>query len=291
MTPENGLADDYLQLLKGAVSHTLYGEVDGGVHYRRNVVARALFALLRLRDIQPVRTGPKAVSERAQGRDWPVFAQTMIGTARLDSLEACVEDVLRRHVPGDLIEAGVWRGGASIFMRGLLKARGAADRKVFLCDSFAGLPPADPSVEADVEGEQWHKLKHLSVSLEDVRANFARYNLLDDNVRFVQGWFKDTLPELRGHVWALIRLDGDMYESTMDALTHLYPGLAPGGYLVIDDYMIDACRQAVHDYRKAHAIDEPIQTIDWTGAYWQRTAPAGKPAAAEAAPSQPDSEP
>lgn len=107
-----------------------------------------------------------------------------------------------------------------------------------------------------------------------MKANFARYGLLDDNVRFVKGWFKETLPTLSDERWALIRLDGDMYESTMDGLTPLCPDLTLGGHLVIDDYWgVEACRQAVHDYRDEHAIHEPIRRIDWTGAYWQRLAP------------------
>ncbi len=270
MADDDSLADAYLQLLKGALTHTLYAGMDGGVHFRRNLPARGLLGLLRRANILPVKTGPRAARNRAQGRDWPVFAQTMIGTARMDSLQACVEDALRSGVPGDLVEAGVWRGGASIFMRGILKARGADDRLVWACDSFEGLPRPDPAFSADVEGELWHAFAPLRVTLEEVQRNFDRYGLLDDNVRFVKGWFKDTLPDLSGRTWSVIRLDGDMYESTMDALTHLYPGLSPGGYVVIDDYFVDACRQAVHDYREAHDVPEQIHTVDWTGAFWQR---------------------
>lgn len=82
-----------------------------------------------------------------------------------------------------------------------------------------------------------------------MRANFARSGLLDDQVVFLQGWFKDTLPAIPpGQRFALVRLDGDLYESTLDALTHLYPNLSVGGWLVVDDYgVIEACRQAVHD--------------------------------------------
>ena len=70
---------------------------------------------------------------------------------------------------------------------------------------------------------------------------------------------------------ALLRLDGDLYESTMDALVHLYPKLEPGGYLIVDDYGdIPACRQAVHDYRSRHGITEEIEPIDWTGVFWRK---------------------
>ncbi|MDX6691169.1 MAG: O-methyltransferase [Solirubrobacteraceae bacterium] len=267
----SGLADEYIALLKGAVAHTLYADGDQGLYFRRNLPARGLLALLRACGIVPLRTGARAARAREHGRDWPVFAQTMIGTTRLDSLQDCVDDVLRSEVPGDLIEAGVWRGGAAIFMRGILEARGADDRLVWVCDSFEGLPEPDPAVRADVEGERWHKLAHLRVSEEEVRQNFARYGLLDERVRFVKGWFKDTLPRLSDRRWALIRLDGDMYQSTMDGLTHLYPRLSPGGYLVVDDYAVDACRRAVDDYREANGVPEPLQKIDWTGVYWQKS--------------------
>lgn len=270
MTDDDDMTDQYLQLLKGAVSHTLYDQTDAGLYFRRNLAARSLFWLLRRRGIVPVRTGGRTARDRAEGRDWPVFAQTMIGTARLDSLQACIDEILRARVPGDLLEAGVWRGGAAIFMRGVLKARGDSERCVWVCDSFAGLPKADSSVPADADGEPWHTLKPLRVSLEDVQANFARYGLLDDQVQFAKGWFKDTLPALSDRTFALIRLDGDMYGSTMDTLTALYPSLAPGGYLVVDDYYVPACRQAVNDYRAANNIDEPIQKVDWTGVLWRK---------------------
>jgi O-methyltransferase len=261
-------------LLKGALTHTLYAEIDGGINYRRNLLGRALFAAMRRRQIMPVRTGPLAHRERMQGNDWPVFAQTMVGRARIDNLQRCIEDVIADDVPGDLVETGVWRGGSAIFMRGVLKARRVTDRTVWACDSFEGLPPPTPGVDAD-SGAIWHRWKPLSVSLEDVQANFARYGLLDDNVKFVKGWFKDTLPGLRDQRWAVIRLDGDMYESTTDALTHLYPSLNPGGYLIVDDYWgVDACRRAVHDYRDEHDVREPIKRIDWSGVYWRREAPS-----------------
>ena len=105
-----------------------------------------------------------------------------------------------------------------------------------------------------------------------MKENFRRYGLLDDRVRFLQGWFKDTLPTVRDRRWAVIRLDGDMYESTMDALINLYDNLSPGGFAIIDDYgCIPACKQAVEDFRVARGITDPIQTIDWTGVYWRKS--------------------
>lgn len=213
---------------------------------------------------------------RAEGRDWPVLAHTMIGVKRLDALHYCVEDVLERGVAGDFIETGVWRGGASIFMRGALKARGITDRVVWAADSFEGLPPPNPERYPQDAGNIFHQQSELAVSLEQVQENFRRYGLLDDQVKFIKGWFRDTLPRAPIARLAILRCDGDLYESTFDALTHLYPKLQRGGYAIIDDYGdLGACRQAVTDYRAAHRIDDQIIPIDWSGAFWQKASGTG----------------
>jgi O-methyltransferase len=156
-------------------------------------------------------------------------------------------------------------------MRAILQAHGDASRRVWVADSFQGLPPPDPAKYPADEGDTHHTHADLAVSLEQVRSHFERYGLLDDRVRFLKGWFKDTLPAAPIERLAVARLDGDMYESTMDALKSLYPKLSPGGYLIVDDFgYAEACRQAVHDYRGAHGITEEIVTIDWTGSYWRK---------------------
>jgi len=208
---------------------------------------------------------------RMEGRIWPVVAHTMIGLKRLDNLEFCIEQVITNGVPGDLIETGVWRGGATIFMRAVLKTYGVTDRCVWVADSFKGLPAPDTGKYPYDVGDTLHEARELAVSLEDVKANFERYGLLDDQVRFLKGWFRDTLPVAPIERLAVLRLDGDMYESTMDTLVNLYPKLSEGGYAIVDDYgAIPACRQAVHDYRSANRITEKIRNIDWTGAFWQK---------------------
>jgi len=214
---------------------------------------------------------PFDLRSRGEGRDWPARAHTMIGIKRLDALHYCIEDVLNREVPGDFIETGVWRGGAAIFMRGALKARGVTDRLVWAADSFAGLPQANAEKYPHDATYKFDQHRDLAVSLEEVQNNFRRYGLLDDQVRFLEGWFRDTLPGAPIRRLAVMRLDGDMYESTMDALTHLYPKLARGGYAIIDDYGdVPGCKQAVLDYRAAHGITEDIVTIDWTGVFWKK---------------------
>jgi Macrocin-O-methyltransferase (TylF) len=208
---------------------------------------------------------------RSEGRDWPSCAHTMVGLKRLDNLQFCVEDVLARGVPGDLIETGVWRGGAAILMRAILKAHEVTDRCVWAADSFAGLPPPNPAVYPADAGLTFNQFRELAVPLEEVQENFRRYGLLDDQVRFLKGWFRDTLPTAPVRRLALVRLDGDLYESTMDSLSNLYPKLEVGGYVIIDDYHdIAACRQAVLDYRAQHGIREDMARVDWTAVYWKK---------------------
>jgi O-methyltransferase len=205
-----------------------------------------------------------------EGSTWSRGAETMIGRARMRNIRHCVESVVRDGVPGDLIEAGVWRGGACIYMRGILAAHNES-RGVWVADSFCGLPEASHLVDkADKWMESIHSESELAVSSDEVRSNFANYGLLDESVHFVEGLFHDTLPGLEGP-WAVIRLDGDMYESTMDGLRNLYPALSPGGFLIVDDYgWIPPCRQAVDDYRQEQGINEPIQRIDSNGVFWRR---------------------
>jgi Macrocin-O-methyltransferase (TylF) len=198
---------------------------------------------------------------------------TMIGLQCSDNVHACVEDVLSNDVPGDMIEAGVWRGGTTMLMRALLKVHGVTDRKVVAADSFQGVPPPDPGRYPADQGSQLYTWDRLAVSLDLVKEHFKRFGLLDDQVEFVEGWFRDTLPALSNRTWSIVRLDGDLYESTIIGLESLYPGLSKRGYLIIDDYgAIRKCRQAVHDYRDAHGIEEEIQRIDWTAVYWQKQA-------------------
>jgi O-methyltransferase len=203
-----------------------------------------------------------------EGVIWPEIGFTMIGRARMRNIRECVESVIADGIPGDLIETGVWRGGACIYMRGILAAHDQ-DREVWVADSFAGLP--EPHHPADA-GADFHTYDTLAVSLDEVRENFARYRLLDDRVHFAKGWFRDTLPALCDRTWAVVRLDGDMYESTMDGLTNLYAGLSPGGYLIVDDYGdIPNCKRAVDDFRAENNISDPIETIDALGVFWRKS--------------------
>ncbi|WP_205808112.1 TylF/MycF/NovP-related O-methyltransferase [Micromonospora sp. HNM0581] len=227
--------------------------------------------LLRNRGLELVLRFPFDADARANGRDWPPEADTMIGLRRLDNLERCLRDVLDQQVPGDLIETGVWRGGAVIFMRGMLRAYDDQDRSVWVADSFRGLPKPEAHRTEDVEDALWTQ-PFLAVSLDQVKNNFRRYGLLDERVQFLPGWFQDTLPTAPVERLSLIRLDGDLYDSTMVALTSLYPKLSVGGYVIVDDYhAVRGCKQAVDDFRAEYGITDELHRVDWTCRYWQRT--------------------
>jgi len=136
--------------------------------------------------VAPANVDPQT---RAEGRDWPDSAETMIGHKRLDNIQYCVTSVIADKVPGDLVEAGVWRGGGAILMRAVLAAHGISDRSVWLADSFQGLPAPDGEMYPGDEGLDFTQFPELAVGVEQVKANFARYGLLDEQVRFLVGWF------------------------------------------------------------------------------------------------------
>jgi hypothetical protein len=210
---------------------------------------------------------------RAVGNDWPPTAETMVGLARLGNVLDCTARALADGVPGDLVETGVWRGGTAIYLRAILAALGDTGRTVWACDSFEGLPEADADRYPMDVPMRLHEHDQLAVGLDRVRAAFDRYGLLDEQVRFVPGWFRDTLPGLGTEIGpiAVLRLDGDLYESTIDALTHLEPLVSDGGFVIVDDYNgIEACRQAVHDHREQQGITSPIHEVDWTAVWWRK---------------------
>lgn len=284
------MADDaacrYLDLLKGCLTRELFpdGEFIDQLWWQPTSILGPpdeVWKLLLQRGWRLVRQ-VRGDDLNSMGKDFiPASAETMVGRARLDNVEESVRTVIAEGIPGDLVETGVWRGGTVIFMRALLATFGVDDRTVWVCDSFQGLPepdperyPADEAMQVD-DGDKKAMLDlGLAVSVDDVRANFARYGLLDDQVKFVEGWFSDSLPTAPIEKISLLRLDGDLYESTMDALVNLEPKVQPGGFIIIDDYgSLEPCRRAVHDYREANGIDDPIETVDWTGVYWRVTRP------------------
>lgn len=222
-------------------------------------------------DIRVVERGGFDAEARRVGRDWPADAETMVGLERLANVRDCLEQVLADGVPGDFVETGAWRGGTCIYARAVLAAYDVTDRSVWVADSFEGLPPPDGRFDADA-GDQHHIHPELAVTLEQVRENFRRYDLLDDQVRFLPGWFAETLPTAPVEQVAVLRLDGDMYGSTMDALEALYDKVPAGGYVIVDDYRaVPTCATAIHDFREAREVTEEMHEIDWASVFWRKS--------------------
>ena len=271
------LENDYLQLLKWTL--TDYHRVDKGEYkplYRnskafKEFILISIDKVLRKRNLVLCKRVLSTNENRLNGNDWPSYSETMIGLKRLNNIEECLKDIIKNNVEGDCIETGVWRGGATIFMKAVLKVLNETKKIVWVADSFEGLPKPDDKFPED-KGDRHYEKNELSISLEDVKNNFKKYGLLDERVKFLKGWFKDTLPVAPIERLSLLRLDGDMYQSTIEALESLYPKLSVGGYIIIDDWgAVEGCKKAVEDYRKSHQINEEIKTIDWAGVYWKKT--------------------
>ncbi len=195
---------------------------------------------------------------------------SMLGEHKLDTLRHCTEDCIKNGIPGDIIETGVWKGGATIYLAGVLKAHGNTDKKVYVADSFEGLPPPDEEKWPLDKGATHHTRKDLAISLEEVKANFEQFNLLSDNIVFVKGFFEDSLKTVSIDKLAILRLDGDMYGSTMTVLEQLYHKLEIGGYLILDDWLIKGAREALLDFRDKSGIEEPLYQ-DFSGVFWKKT--------------------
>ena len=266
----------YLDLLKHCLLNTIYCDYE---HYdfrpekkmKRFFFKKLFLPLFRKENIRVIVGYPYNENERILGRDcWSPMAHSMIGLKRLDNIQYCVEEVIKSNIPGDLIETGVWRGGATIFMRAILKVYGVTNRIVWVADSFEGPPKPEEEKYPQDKGDVSYLCKEFAVSLEQVKQNFKKYGLLDGQVRFLKGWFKDTLPNAPIEKISVARLDGDLYQSTMDALNNLYHKISVGGFLIIDDYALKGAKAAVHDFRERHTVKEKIIPIDWAGVYWQK---------------------
>lgn len=278
---ENNPAALYLDLLKRSLLNEIYLDDELRLLYLRECLETGAafdYAIYhdirdtwrdRYRDLQATRDIGR-FPERDIHKSG--FSHSMMGRKRMDSLHECLDIIRTRDIPGDFMECGVWRGGGCIFMAGYARAHGMTGRRVLVADSFEGLPKPSHEQDAGLELDK-EKFPELAVSQEAVAENFAAYDLLGQEVVFLKGWFRDTLHKAPTDQIALLRLDGDLYESTMDALTALYDKVAEGGVVIIDDYgALAVCEQAVRDFFDQRGDPfPPIEIIDWTGAYWIKT--------------------
>jgi len=224
---------------------------------------------------------------RLNGWDWPSGAPSMIGWRRMRHLRNECERVLREHVPGDFLEAGVWRGGAAMMMRAVLKAHDVSDRRVIAADTFSGMPEGgDPNDTA----AHLRKIEAFAVPLDEVKSTFHRYGLLDDRVIFVEGDFTTTLMSVPTNCLAILRLGGDTFSSARSALDALYDRLSLGGSVILDDYFLFGdYRRAIDEFRAEHEILEPIVRIDMYGGYWVKNERARRRVTSEAGAIEQDS--
>jgi hypothetical protein len=260
----------YIDLMKRCVLNLPYVDAELNPIQPHGRVRSMVLSLFRRGGIQLAHSRRGNYRRRVDGEDLSDVAHSMLSLARLDNVQYCVEKVLEDRVPGDLIETGVMRGGTVILMRAILKAHGISDRCVWAADSFEGLPAPDADRYPEDAGAAWHLRPLTEVAVEYVQRNFERYGLMDSQVKFLRGWFRDTLATAPVEVISVLRLDGDLYESTMDAIVPLYPKLSPGGFVIVDDYNLAMCRNAIEDYRRQHAITEEIMPIDGKGVFWRK---------------------
>lgn len=286
------LRDRYLETVRTLLLNEAYLESEAQLLF--SVLCAAQGVVMDLDDFQAVRkdtrflqdlrsargTGDSVILEvdangrsTADGnlRNYTEFAYTLVGRKRLEHLQYCMETVFEENIEGDFLEAGVWRGGSSIFMRAGLAAWEDNQRNVWVCDSFSGMP--DSTHEADKPYAMGaSRLPFLAVSLEEVKEAFRRFSLLDSQVRFVAGWFSQSLSQVSSEQLAILRIDADLHSSTMDVLQALYDKVSPGGWIIIDDYnILPPCREAVDEFRAANNIDAPIETIDAHAVCWRRS--------------------
>ena len=270
--------DLYLNLLKNTLCYLIWEESEspvglyGGSRRFKIFGGQLIVKFLRKFNLKLMKSVKFDRSKREAGQDWPIKAHTMMGLKRLTNIQSCAQKVIQENIAGDFIETGVWRGGGCIFMQGILSAYNQTQmRKVWVADSFEGLPPCNQELYPK-DLYDWTPMNHsLAISIDEVQENFRRYDLLGENVIFLKGWFKDTLPDVPIEKLAILRLDGDMYESTMDSLNNLYNKLQPGGFLIIDDYLVDSCLAAIRDFRNENDIKEEIIMIDDVSAYWRKS--------------------
>jgi len=209
---------------------------------------------------------------------------TAASAERLYALYLAIRYLAAARVPGDIVECGVWRGGNCMLAALSLMALGDPSRQIWLYDTFSGMTePTDR--DRDVYGGAARDMRRESfsdegrpapfqfvASVEDVRENMEKTGFPEDRVRYVEGRVEDTLPTVRPERIALLRLDTDWYQSTAHSMRHLYPLLAPGGVLLLDDYGDwPAVREAVHECLDDLGEVVLLHRIDHTGRIAIRT--------------------
>jgi len=209
--------------------------------------------------------------ERMKGNDWPPWGQTMVGHLRLLNVRTAIEDTVKNNVPGDFVELGTWRGGTCIFAKAIFNVMGETSRKVHLFDAFEKIQSYDTT--------QGNFVDFLAATQDSVSHNFQKFGVLDDNVEFHKGLFKNTVPAFVAAnpnlQLSVLRIDGNFYDSYQDALYYLFPLVPVGGYVIFDDVFVnngdEAIMQCWLDFKKDNSVPEELTRIDDVSAYFKKT--------------------
>lgn len=254
--------------MKSALTASLYEESAWQLVRPSSKFKKIILRILARISLRVVKFKPFEAEARQNGEDWPMFGFTMAGINRLSNIQNCVNDVISENIVGDFVECGVWRGGSSIFARAAFDVYGGQDRVVWLADSFEGMPKR---TEKDLTDPDLSQNDYLAVSIEQVQANFSKFGLLDERVKFIKGWFSKTLKNAPIKNISILRLDGDYYSSTMDALDALYEKVSIGGFVIVDDYnAFSSCKEAISDFFAKKMISPDIINIDRLAIYWRK---------------------
>ena len=191
---------------------------------------------------------------------------TMTSNERIAVLETAVRHIVVQNTPGVFVECGVAKGGSTMAMAYTLMELGVKDRDLYLYDTFEGMPEPDDADRGrfgEPARKSWRKRRDeagsstwINHGLDEVRANLARTHYPEARLHFIKGKVEDTLPEQAppGTI-ALLRLDTDWHASTKAEMDHLYPKLARGGIVIVDDYFRwQGARKAVDEYVAEHRI-------------------------------------
>lgn len=203
---------------------------------------------------------------------------TMTSPRRCSMLWDICQNAVRKSVPGAFVECGVWKGGSAAIM-GLALNHARQTRPLHLFDSFEGLPQPGQQDGDDAiaysNGQAAGELNSIhkcEAGLAEVRGYLIDHLRLPPKELFFHvGWFQNTVPAIAPQIGpiAVLRLDGDWYDSTRICLEHLYPLLSPGGALILDDYFCWAgCRKATDEFRATHGISTRIRRIDIDSGFW-----------------------
>ena len=284
-------AERYISLLKSSVMNQLYVELEAQLIYA--VLCASHREIPVLDKLQSMRVDEALLNHLYQLKDsgdsivlqsldrkgepfpddslrnYTEFAHTLLGRDRLDHLEKCIRTIFAEKIQGDFLQAGCWRGGSAIFLQGLQHALGKGCRKFWIADSFQGLPKSEHAADQGFPMDK-SVLPFLNVDRAQVESLFQRYDLWDENIEILEGWFEETLncPPIQS--LSLLHIDADLYSSTKCVLESCYQLVTEGGFVVIDDYgKLPPCKEAVDEFLAKQRLAPSLEAIGEHAVGWR----------------------